>query len=124
MTATEHLYYGLGQIIYCLSFSDGKIQEEEKRKLESIVGEIAGDNTSSVIQVTSIIFQLLEKEQVFTADEILKDGIKNMKLGDQHLSTDLKELFLNILLEIAEAFPPSTDSELKVIETYKKSFNY
>lgn len=124
MTATEHLYYGLGQIIYCLSFSDGKIQEEEKRKLESIVEEIAGDNISSVIQVTNIIFQLLEKEQVFTTDEMLKDGIRNMKLGDQHLSAELKELFLKILLEIAEAFPPSTNSELKVIEAYKEAFDY
>lgn len=124
MTATEHLYYGLGEIAYCLSFSDGKIQEEEKRKLESIVEEIAGDNVSSVIQVTNIIFQLLEKEQVFTTDEMLKDGIKNMKLGDHHLTPELKELFLNILLEIAEAFPPSTDSELKVIDAYKNAFDY
>lgn len=124
MTATEHLYYGLGEIVYCLSFSDGKIQEEEKRKLESIVKEIAGDNVSSVIQVTNIIFQLLEKEQVFTTDEMLKDGIKNMKLGDHHLTPELKELFLNILLEIAEAFPPSTDSELKVIDAYKNAFDY
>ncbi|CAG5078825.1 hypothetical protein [Parvicella tangerina] len=124
MTAKEHLYYGFGQVIYSLSFSDGEIQEEEKRKLEELVTEIAGENNSSVIQVTHIIFQLLDKEQVFTTQEMLADGIKNMKLGDQYFTTDQKELFLRILLEVAEAFPPAVDEELEVVSEYKRAFNY
>ncbi len=124
MTAKEHLYYGFGQVIYCLSFSDGEIQEEEKRKLESIVEDIAGDNHSSVIQVTHIIFQLLDKEQVFTPQEMLEEGIKNMRLGDQYFSDELKSMFLNILLEVAEAFPPALPQEREVINEYKRAFNY
>lgn len=124
MTAKEHLYYGFGQVIYCLSFSDGKIQQEEKQKLESIVNDIAKDNTAAIIQITHIIFQILDKEQVFTPTEMLDEGIKNMKLGDQYFTEDLKHLFLQILLEIAEAFPPTLAEELKVVEVYKKAFNY
>ncbi|MCB9189862.1 MAG: hypothetical protein H6599_11355 [Flavobacteriales bacterium] len=124
MTAKEHLFYGFGQVVYCLSFSDGKIQEEEKRKLEAIVDEIAGNNIASVVQVTHIIFQLLEKEQVFTAKEMLKEGIKNMKLGDHYLSDDLKSMFLKILQQIAEAFPPTTSEEMEVVAAFKDAFNY
>lgn len=124
MTAKEYLYYGFGQVIYCLSFSDGKIQEEEKRKLETIVNNIAGDNISSVIQVTHIVFQLLDKEHIFTADEMLEEGIKNMKLGDHYFSDELKETFLKILLEIAEAFPPTTPEETTALNNYKNAFNY
>jgi hypothetical protein len=124
MTANEYLYYGFGQIIYCLSFSDGKIQEEEKRKLESIVKEVAGDNSASLMQITHIIFQLLDREHVFTAEEMLKEGIKNMKLGDQYFTEELKGSFLRILTEIAEAFPPTVASEQKVVDAYKSAFNY
>lgn len=124
MTAKEHLYYGFGQVIYCLAFSDGKIQEEEKRKLENIIEEVSGSNSNSVVQVTHIIFQLLERENAFTAEEMLQEGIKNMKLGDQHFSEDQKEVFLKILLEIAEAFPPTTEEETAVVKAYKQAFNY
>lgn len=124
MTARDHLFYGFGQIVYCLSFSDGKIQEEEKRKLESIVKEVAGGNADLAVQVTHIIFQLLEKEQLFTSEEMLNEGIKNMKLGDHYLTEELKSMFLKILQQIAEAFPPTTREEMEVVTTFKNTFNY
>lgn len=123
MTAKDYLYYGFGQIIYCLSFSDGKIQEEEKRKLSLIVDGIFNENNDPTIQITQIIFQILDKEHIFTPEDMFAEGVKNMKLGDQYLDKSRLELFRKVLMEIAEAFPPTTPEERKVIQEFNKSFN-
>jgi hypothetical protein len=122
MTATEHLYFGFGQIVYSLAFSDGDVQASEKSKLEEIISQKLEEHVS--IQVTSIIFTLLEKDTILSTQDAFDQGIKNMKLGDNHLNTETFDLFIDILEKVAIAFPPNTELERLIISKFKESFNH
>jgi hypothetical protein len=122
MTATEYIYYGFGQVVYSLAFSDGQIQPSEKNKLEEIISSELEKHHS--IQVTSIIFKLLEKDTFSTVNDAFQEGIKNIKLGDNHLTVKLLNLFTNILRKIAIAFPPETNEEKQIVLTFKEAFNH
>ncbi len=121
MTATEHIYYGFGQIIYSLAFADGDIQPSEKQKLEEIVSQELKERES--IQVTSIIFKLLESDKLTSAQTAYEHGIKNIKLGDNHLTSEMVNMFNNILTKVAIAFPPETKEEKQIITNFKNTFN-
>lgn len=123
MNAKEHIYYGFGQIVYSLAFSDGKIQKEEKKLLEEIVSKhvIADKNGNNLV---SIIFQLLEKDHIISSESAFEEGVKNIKLGDQHLNYSTIEIFILILEEIALVFPPDTAEEKQIIQKFSQTFNY
>jgi hypothetical protein len=123
MTAKELIYYGFGQIVYSLAFSDGNVQKEERKLLEKIIDQhiIEDKNGSSLV---SIIFQLLDKDHIVSSEDSFNEGIKNIKLGDNHLSHQTIEIFILILEEIAQVFPPETDEEKKIIQKFSESFNY
>lgn len=123
MDAKELIYYGFGQIIYSLALSDGKVQKEEIEKLNSLL-EKARENKLIEMDVAGIIFKLQNTENSFTAADSFKMGIKNIKLGDHHLTPQLFENFITILDEIAKAFPPKTKEELSIVNEFKNSFNY
>lgn len=122
MTATEHLYYGFGQIVYSLAFSDGDVQVPEKLKLEEIINKSLQQHIS--IQVTAIVFNLLEKDTYMSAEDAFDQGLKNMKLGDNHMNTEMLDMFTNILKQIAIAFPPDTEEEQQIITKFNNAFNH
>ena len=111
MDAKELIYYGFGQIIFSLALSDGKIQHEEIESLNSIL-EKAHRAKLIEMDVAGIIFKLQNSENTFSAHESYNMGIKNIKLGDNHLTPQLLKNFTIILNSIAEAFPPKTKEEL------------
>ncbi len=117
MDAKDYLYYGFGQIVFGLAFSDGKVQIEEKKLLEKIIdNHFLKDSDGS--RVSSIIFQLLDKNNTFSVTEIYEQGVKNMRLGDHYLTPEILEKFNSILRKVADAFPPSTPEELEVIRKF------
>ena len=117
MDYKEHLYYGLGHIVYAIAAADGKVQLEEKQKLEEIINEEMQKHNYTY-DVTEIIFKLLDKEHGIL--DAYKIGIKEMSLGSHHLDADLKEQFLCILRRVAAAFPPITDEEGEVIYNFEE----
>jgi len=123
MDAKELIYYGFGQIIFSLALSDGKVQLEEVESLNSIL-EKAHKNKLIEMDLAGIIFKIQNSENTFTAQESFDMGIKNIKLGDNHLTTLLLKNFTTILNEIAEAFPPKTNEELSIVNRFENSFKY
>jgi hypothetical protein len=117
MDAKDYLYYGFGQIVFGLAFSDGEVQIEEKKRLEEIIDNHFLKDTDGS-RVSSIIFQLLDKNTTFSVDEIYEQGVKNIKLGDHYLTPELLEKFKSVLQNIADAFPPSTEEELEIIRKF------
>jgi uncharacterized tellurite resistance protein B-like protein len=122
MDAKELLYYGFGQVVYALAAADGEVQKEEWLKLQETLKE-AHDQKHIEMDVTGIIFKLQESQKTFSSEESLEMGLKNMKLGDNHLTPQLYDSFLHILGKIANAFPPSTESELNVMEKFENTFS-
>jgi uncharacterized tellurite resistance protein B-like protein len=123
MDAKELLYYGFGQVVYALAAADGAVQKEEWAKLQELLKE-AQERKEIEMDVTGIIFKLQESQHTFSSAESLEMGLKNMKLGDNHLTPDLYENFLHVLAKIANAFPPSTTEELKVMENFENTFSF
>lgn len=117
MTAYEHLFYGLGHIVYAIALSDGKVQKEEEQKLIEIVQHQL-DQHHVEYDLSSIIFQVIEDDSVFDCDDAFEIGIKNMELGSQHLTDDLKKTFIVIVNEIAVSFPPFTPEESKYVNKF------
>jgi hypothetical protein len=123
MDAKEMIYYGFGQVIFSLALSDGKIQREEIESLNKIL-EMAHKDNLIEMDVAGIIFKLQNSENTFTAQESFDMGIKNIKLGDNHLTSRLLKNFITILNSIAEAFPPKTNEELSIVNRFENSFKY
>lgn len=122
MDSKEILYYGFGQVVYSLALQDGKVQKEEFNSLSEIVKKAQNLNIIE-LDITSIIFQLHKSESVFSAEESFELGLKNMNLGDNHLTKSRLESFVVILESIASAFPPKTQDESSLIERFKLHFN-
>jgi hypothetical protein len=123
MDGKEMIYYGFGQIIFSLALSDGKIQREEVESLNAILEKAHKDNLIEM-DLAGIIFKLQKSENAFTATESFDMGIKNIKLGDNHLTPQLLKNFKTILNSIAEAFPPKTNEELNIVNRFENSFKY
>ena len=119
MTAKEHIYFGFGHVVYSLAFSDGKIQNEEKQILQDILN----NRLSNGKDISAIIFTLLNKEMLLNVQSAFDMGIKNIKLGDNHLTKEMILDFNEVLLEIAKAFPPDTEDEKEIIKQFNSEFN-
>ncbi len=117
MDAKDYLYYGFGQIVFGLAFSDGKVQIEEKKRLEEIIDNHFLKDTDGS-RVSSIIFQLLDKKTTLVSMKYTNKVCKNMKLGDHYLTPEILEKFKSILQKVADAFPPSTEEELEIIRKF------
>ncbi len=118
MDAQDYLFYGFGQVVYSIALSDGKVQREEYELLKTKIQD--GANKHSLdYGFTDIIFQLLEKENVFSAEESYSNGIKNMKLGGHKMTPDMKIAFEDIVGQVAASFPPVTNEEKNIIEKFK-----
>ncbi len=120
MTAREHIYYGFGQVVYSLAFSDGKIQREERRILEEILHNRLESSASK--NISAIIFTLLDKDMLLSVQSSFELGIKNMKLGDNHLTPEMINEFNATLLDVAAAFPPNTEEEKEIISQFNEAF--
>lgn len=117
MTAYEHLFYGFGHIAYAIALSDGEVQKEEEEKLKEIVNhQLELHNVE--YDLSSIVFQIVEEDAVFNCDEAFEIGIKNMELGSQHLTDELKKTFIVIANEIAVSFPPFSPEESRYVNKF------
>ena len=121
MTAKEHIYFGFGHIVYSLAFSDGKIQNEEKKILQDILNSRL--NIGEGKDISAIIFTLLNKEMLLSVESAFQMGIKNIQLGDNHLTKKMMADFNLILKDVAKAFPPSTETEKDIINQFNDKFN-
>ena len=121
MTARDYLFYGLGMVAHSVAKADGKIQEEEKRELHDLITQWA-EQFDEGYDITEIIFRVL-KDQQPDYQEGYQQGLKYIRLGDNHLTEGLKEKFVFLIRDVARAFPPVTMEEKNMIERFKKDLD-
>ena len=119
MDAYGSLFYGLGQVVYAISLADGKVQREEADKLHEIVVKKLQES-SVTFDYADIIFKILKGDAILTTEQAFEDGMENIRLGDNHLTDDLKKTFVEIVEEIAGAYPPKTSAEAVLIDRFKR----
>ncbi len=116
MTPIERLYYALGEVAYAIAKADGKIQKEEKDKLEMIL-ETEFRTHKTGFDITEIIFNILQKEGM-DSKTAYDWALKEMRLNSQYVSEKLKKHFVGVIKKVAAAFPPVTREEREYIDDF------
>lgn len=119
MTGTERLYYALGHLAYAVARADGKINGEERQKLHDIVVKESKCHNYN-INVSEIIFHILDKEKVFDSNTAYQFALEEMKLCSNYLTDDMRTDFHAVLEKVARAFHPITAEEQEYLVRFRK----
>ena len=117
MTAIENLYFAIGELAYAVASADGAIQKHERQKFHDIVVKELNKNNHH-INISDIIFKIMDKEKSSSADSY-NWAMHQIKINSHYLSPQLKETFMHVIAQIAEAYPPVTDTENVLLERFK-----
>ena len=118
MDAKQHLYYALGIMAYAVAQTDGEVQNEERLMIHQIVVEESGHEID--FNYAEIIFSILQKENHGTS-EVYQWAMNAFNLGKHHFTPLMKEQFVKIIKKIAEAYPPKTIEEIKLIDKISRN---
>jgi uncharacterized tellurite resistance protein B-like protein len=120
MTPVENLHYAIGELAYAVARADGFVQEEERKKFQDIVsGELREHDYK--FDIASIIFQLMDHRKSHQdGDTAYQWAMNTIKLNSHYLSPALKEKFIRVMQRIAEAYPPVTEEEKRMIDQFMK----
>lgn len=118
MTPLENLHSAIGQLAYAIANSDGKVQQEERKRFHSIV-EAELRCKDYAFEVSDIIFQIINKDKT-DAETTYKWAMNEIRLNSHYLSPQLKETFIRVMEKIAKAYPPVCLSEQVMISRFKK----
>ncbi len=118
MNGYAHLFYGLGQVAYAVALSDGLVQSAEQEKLHQIVLDNLEQHNLEY-DYAEIIFGVLKKDEILNSEQAFEEGIKNINLGGNYLTLTLKNIFIDVICQVAESFPPTTSEEQLVVEQFK-----
>jgi len=118
MNPVQNLYFALGELAYAVAKADGQIQKEEKQLLHDIVTkEVNADNID--FDYSEIIFNIMGKDNA-DAETSYNWALQEMKLNSHYFKPELRNKFWDVLLKVAEAFPPVTPHEQKFLDRFKK----
>lgn len=117
MTPFENLYFALGELAYSIACSDGMIQKEEREKFKEI---LLKNLNPRYIDISDIIFKILEKERSIDSQISYDWAIKEISINSHYLSPKMKKNFIETMEKIAQAFPPIGNAEFKLLEKFKK----
>src|SRR4051812_42026633 len=119
MEPLETLYYAIGELAFVVAHADGSVQNEERKKFHEIVTEELSTSKKSNIDVSDIVFKLMDKKEKVDEETTYNWAIQSIKSYSHYLSPELKAKFIRILEKIAEAYPPVTPEENKIISRFK-----
>jgi uncharacterized tellurite resistance protein B-like protein len=119
MGPTENLYYAIGQLAYAVAKADGEIQKEERQRFETIIA--VGLRAHDVdLSISDIIFHILNEDNSIKVPEAYECAMREIRTNSHYLSPKLKQCFIKIIEEIAEAFPPVTAEERELVNKFKR----
>lgn len=118
MIPLENLYYAIGELAYAVARADGKVHEAERRRFHDIVVSELG-NKDSKIDVSEIIFKLMDKRNGTDSDTTYNWAMNEITINSHYLSPELKNKFIKVMERIAEAYPPVTSAEERLINRFK-----
>lgn len=122
MDARELPFYGLGMIAFAMAGSDGRIQANERNELRNIISEWS-ENFEQDFDIAEIIFSVLKKSPPSNLEEGYKNGLKQIRLGSNYLTANLKERFVFLINDIAHAFPPVTEDERSLLKRFEEDLH-
>jgi uncharacterized tellurite resistance protein B-like protein len=122
MTSLENLHTAIGELAYAIARADGTIQKEERTKFQNIIAD-GLTNKDYDFDVADIIFQILDKDKYIDAKTSYDWAMKEIRMNSHYLSPELKETFIHVLEQIAEAYPPVTRKESELLENFKKDIS-
>lgn len=118
MNPIQNLYFALGELAYAIAKADGTIQKEEKQMLHDIVTEEVKKNHNIDFDYSEIIFTIMGKDNT-DSESSYEWALHEMKLNSHYLKPELKVKFQKILEKVAEAFPPVTPQEQKLLDRFQ-----
>jgi uncharacterized tellurite resistance protein B-like protein len=116
MTPLENLYYALGELAYAVAFADGDVQREEQEQFQEFLKAQLEDNPH--VDFSHIIFKLLEKKKSNSVTAY-DWAINEVRTNSHYLSPELKHLFISVMENVAEAYPPVTKTERTLLDRFK-----
>lgn len=116
MTPIQNLYMALGEAAYAVAMADGKVQKEEQQKFEHLL-KMEFSKLGLDFDYADIIFQLLKKD-VMEPRTAYTWCLREMRLNSQYVSQSMKEKFVEVIKEVAAAFPPITKQERGYIDDF------
>ena len=122
MDGTERLYYALGELAYAVAKADGKVNQEERKKLHDIVVKEAKCH-NDLYNISEIIFHIHQKERIFSVEDVYNFAMKEIKLCSNYLTEDMKVEFIAVLEKVARAFDSVTSGEKSVIERFRQDID-
>jgi uncharacterized tellurite resistance protein B-like protein len=115
MDSKQHLYYALGALAYAVAKADGKVQIEEREKVREIVDR--GLQHTIDFNYTDIIFQILQKDKMGFKD-VYHWAMHSFETAKYHLTPEIKKQFIQVIDEVAAAFPPTDPNEKALIARF------
>jgi uncharacterized tellurite resistance protein B-like protein len=117
LEARQNIYYSLGILAYALAKSDGKIQDEEKKRLFEVVKREMNHDID--FQYAEIIFQLLERDE-YGFENTYQWALRELEKGRHYLSPEIKRKMVHTLRQIALAFNRLSQEESSFIDRFEK----
>lgn len=117
MEIVERMYYGFGRILLALSMADGHVNRTEIDSLEKSVDAVE-ENSNIDLTMVKTAFQQWKGTPNFSAEEMLRGGIKDFHLGDLHLTPELAGIFREMVIDIVHAEPPVTEEEHDLAQSF------
>lgn len=122
MDGVERLYYALGELAYAVAKADGKVNQEERRKIHDIVIKEAKCHNHN-FSISEIIFHILQKEKIFNVEDSYRSAMKEIEICRNYLTDDMKAEFVAVLDKVARAFDSITEEERDIIERFREDID-
>lgn len=109
------LIQALAELAYSIALADGKLQPDEKSAFYEIIeNELQNDAGWAINR-----FQLLEKA-VPNLEQSYNFAIFTIKSNRSLFDDSMKNMFLNVISKVAEAFEGTCPEEKKMINRFKR----
>lgn len=116
MDSQQRLFYALGEMAYAIACADGKLQEPERKVFEKILKNHLDWHVGD-FDYAGVIFKILQKDKN-DIPTVYKWAMKEMEMNKHHLTIQMINSFIDILKEVAAAFPPVTPEEKQWIDRF------
>lgn len=106
----------LGEVAYAIAYADGNVRPEEKQKLHNLlVSEF--NRYPGASAYAEIIFQILMRDAMDSAT-VYGWALREIEKNSTYLSESMKTFFIEVIRNVAAAYPPITAEENDLINDF------
>ncbi|MEA3494656.1 MAG: hypothetical protein U9R42_01330, partial [Bacteroidota bacterium] len=125
----KQFYIELGRLIYAIAKSDGEVQKEEVSIFKKILNEelLPLEDATDEFGTDSAFYTEFEFENLSerdaTVNETFVSFIKFLKSNKKDVTEEIKQVCLNSVIKVADAFAGIEKSEQYFIDKLKKELD-